>query len=239
MARFPVLRWVWTNSYYWMDHYPCCGTCAWSFGNYSVNPAWEGNSFNLMYCVYGKICTVYYSSTCSSAFVPTTCERLAQIIVWRACFLLAVVALPYDFPRPNYSSTKFTGSVQNKLPPSPWRFSVFMKVCRLLFESGECRLRWIMMAGYTVSVAYGLQTMAQASLEAILRGNSWPVSQAIRNTYDRVSGLASFKSTLTWFEEKTANLLGAGKPSWRWRKVILKRTGKFCQSVTRSGKVVQ
>ena len=80
--------------------------------------------------------------------------------------------------------------------------------------------------------------MAQALLEAILRGYSCPMLQAVRNAYDSVSGRASSKPALTRFEEKTANLHGAGKPSRPWRKVILKSTGKFCQSVIRSGKVV-
>ena len=111
------------------------------FGYYSVNQAWGGNRFNLMYCVYGEILTVYYSSACSSAFVRNTRETLTQLIVRRVCFLLPFVALPYDLPRPSYASTKFTRSFQNDLPPSPRRFSVSTKVCHLLFESGECRFR--------------------------------------------------------------------------------------------------
>ena len=98
------------------------------FGYYSVNQAWGGNRFNLMYYVYGEILTVYYSSACSSAFVRNTRERLTQLIVRRVCFLLPFVALPYDFPRPSYASTKFTRSFQNDLPPSPRRFSVSTKV---------------------------------------------------------------------------------------------------------------
>ena len=54
--------------------------------------------------------------------------------------------------------------------------------------------------------------MAQALLEAILRGYSCPVLQAVRNAYDCVSGHASSKSALIRFEEKTANLRGDGKP---------------------------
>ena len=80
-----------------MDHFPCYVTRVRKFGYYSVNQAWEGNSFNLMYCVNGEIHTVYYSSTC---------ERLTQIIVRIVFFLLAVVALPYDFPRPSYYFNK-------------------------------------------------------------------------------------------------------------------------------------
>ena len=38
-----------------MDHFLRHVTRVWKFGYYSVNPAWEGNIFNLMYCVYGKI----------------------------------------------------------------------------------------------------------------------------------------------------------------------------------------
>ena len=50
--------------------------------------------------------------------------------------------------------------------------------------------------------------MAQALLEAILRGYSWPVLQAVRNAYDSVSGHASSKSALTRFEGED------GEPSW-------------------------
>ena len=141
-----------------IDHFPRYVTRMRKFGYYSVNQDWGGNSFKLMYCVYGEIRTVSYSSACSSAFVATTCERLTQLILRRVCFLLAFVALPYDFPRPSYASTKFTRSFQNDLPPSPRRFSVSTKVRLLLFESGECRLRWSMACNlYTViSVAYGL-----------------------------------------------------------------------------------
>ena len=40
----------------------------------------------------------------------------------------ALVALPYDFSRPSYASTKFTRCFQNDIPPSPGRFSVSTKV---------------------------------------------------------------------------------------------------------------
>ena len=136
-----------------MDHFPPYVTCMRKFGYYSVNPAWGGNCFNLMYCVYGEIRTVCYSSACSSAVVAATCERLTQLIVRRVCFLLAFVALPYDFPRLIYASTKFTRSFENDLLPSPRRFAFF---------SGECRLRWSLACNwYTViSVAYGLLTIS-------------------------------------------------------------------------------
>ena len=50
---------------------------------------------------------------------------------------------------------------------------------------------------------------------------------------------ASCKSALTGFKEKKQNLCGDEKPLRQWRKVVLKRTGEICQSVTQSGKVVQ
>ena len=121
-----------------MDRFPRYVTPPQKFGYHSVNPAKGGKSFNLMYCVYGKIFTVYYSSTCSSAFVPTTYERLTQLIVRRVCILLPFVALPYDFSWLSYALTKLTGSFQNYLPPSPRRFSISTKVLPLLFEPGEC-----------------------------------------------------------------------------------------------------
>ena len=81
-----------------IDHFPRYVTRMRKFGYHSVNPAWGGNSFNLMHCVYSEIRTVHYSSACNSAVVATTCEKLTQFIVRRVCFLLAFVALPYDFP---------------------------------------------------------------------------------------------------------------------------------------------
>ena len=84
-----------------MDHFQRYITRMRMFGYYSLNPAWGGNSFSLTYCVYGKIHTVYYSSACSSTVVATTCKRLTRLIVRRVCFLLAFVALPYNFPRPS------------------------------------------------------------------------------------------------------------------------------------------
>ena len=76
-------------------------------------------------------------STCSSPFVQCTnhMERLNQLIIQRVCFVLALVALPYDFPQPSYNSTNLTGSFQNDLPPSLWRLSVSMKVLPLLSNS--------------------------------------------------------------------------------------------------------
>ena len=133
---------AWVPQTVLMDHFPRYVTHMRKFGYYSINPAWGGNSCKLMYCVYGEIRLIYYSSACSSDLVATTCERLTQLIVWRMCFLLVFVALPYDFPWMSYASTKFTRLFQNDLPPSPWRFFVSTKVRLLLFESGECRLRW-------------------------------------------------------------------------------------------------
>ena len=88
----------------------------------------------------------------SSAFVQTMCERFTQLIVQGVCFLLAFVALLYDFPRLSYASTKFTSSLQNYLHPLPERFSISKKVCYLLFESSDCRLKWSMACNwYTVT----------------------------------------------------------------------------------------
>ena len=139
-----------------MDHFPHYVTPPQKFGYHCVNLTKGGKSFNLMYCVYGEIRTVYYSSSCNFALLPTTCERLTLLIVRRVCFLLLFVALPYDFPWPSYASTKLTRSFQSELPPLPGTFSIATKVLPRLFEPGECRLRWNMAWCTVVSVVHGL-----------------------------------------------------------------------------------
>ena len=142
-------------------------------------------------------------------------------------WLLVFVALLYDFPRLSYASTNLT-FFRNYRPPLPQRFYVSKKVCHLLFKSSECRLKRSMACNrYTV-------------ISEVLRTASIPSNKAYEivckpyTTFMTVyQSQAMLHLSMCSLDSKwrRANLCGDKKPLWRWRKEVLKGTGKLGPSV--------